>query len=411
MTEPTPTPLPSFRGARLALFVLTAINVANYVDRYVITAVLPDVQADLGVDDTRAGLLGTAFMLVYFATSPVFGFFGDRGLRKRWLALGVGLWSLATGLGGFARHFVTLLAARATVGVGEAAYGTISPSLIADYFPKARRGGVMAIFFLAIPVGSALGYLLGGLLGQHFGWRSAFFVVGFPGLLLALAALFLREPVRGAHDEPDLAPPPKVLQAYLELAKNPLYVWTVLGYAAYTFAIGGLSFWVPSYMMRVRDYDQGQGMLLFGSITVVTGIVGTLLGGFIGDRLLKVTPNAYSLVGVVAVAIGAVATFAALLVDSSTGFLVLLGVAELFLFLNTGPINALIVNSVRPAVRATAMAVSIFTIHILGDAISPTLIGNISDRTNLQTGMLAIPAVFLLASILWAPTLRAPRPA
>jgi MFS transporter, Spinster family, sphingosine-1-phosphate transporter len=395
----------SGKGARTALAVLTAINVVNYIDRYVITAVLPDVQADLGLDDTRAGLLGTAFMLVYFATSPIFGWFGDRGRRKRWLALGVGLWSLATGLGGFARHFFTLLLARSSVGIGEAAYGTISPSLIADYFPKERRGRVMAVFYLAIPVGSALGYLLGGLLGKYFGWRSAFFVVGFPGLLLALAALFLHEPGRGANDAPDPEPPPKPLAAYRELAANPLYVWTVLGYTAYTFAIGGLSFWMPSYMMRVRDYDQGDGMLLFGGITVVMGFVGTLLGGFIGDRLLKVTPHAYTWVGVIAVALGAASTFAALLVESAAGFLVFLAVAELLLFLNTGPINALIVNSVRPAVRATAVAVSIFTIHLLGDAVSPTLIGNVSDQTNLRTGMLAIPTVFLLASILWTPTL------
>ncbi|MBI5507322.1 MAG: MFS transporter [Deltaproteobacteria bacterium] len=397
--------------ARAALAVLTAVNVLNYVDRYVITAILPDIQRELGLDDTRAGLLGTAFMLVYFVTSPIFGFFGDRGRRKRWLAFGVGLWSLATALGGFAQRFVTLVAARSLVGVGEAAYGSISPSLIADYFPKARRGRMLAVFFLAIPVGSALGYLLGGVLGKHLGWRPAFFVVGFPGLLLALAVLLLHEPVRGAHDAPDAAPPPRLATAYRLLATNPLYVWTVLGYTAYTFAIGGLSFWIPSYMMRVRGFDQADGMMLFGGLTVVTGFVGTLLGGYLGDRLLAWTPKGYTWLGVVAVGLGAGATVLALVAPFTPAFVAWLAVAELLLFLNTGPINALILDSVRPQIRATAMAASIFVTHLLGDAISPTLIGSISDRTDLQVGMLAIPAVFLLASALWAVSLRRPTPA
>ncbi len=392
------------RAAALPLAALTGINVLNYVDRYLIAAMLPSIQGELSLSDDQAGWFGFAFILVYLLTSPLFGWLGDRGARKVWIALGVAIWSVATGLGGVARGFWSLLVARATVGVGEAAYGTIAPSLLADLVPRARRGIVMSIFCLAIPVGSALGYLLGGVLGEHLGWRPAFFVVGFPGVLLAGAVLFLREPRRGVHDADNSAPPP-FAQAYLELLRNRLYLWTVLGYTAYTFALGGLAFWMPSYMMRERGYGQVEGMLYFGGTTVVTGTVGTLVGGWLGDRLLPVTRKAYTWIGVVAVALGALFTLAAFHVESRASFLLLLAVAELMVFLNTGPVNALIVNAVRPAVRATAVAVSIFTIHLLGDAISPVLIGVISSRTNLTTGMLAIPGVFLVAAFLWATTL------
>jgi predicted MFS family arabinose efflux permease len=318
--------------------------------------------------------------------------------------LGVALWSMATGLAGFARHFATLFVARASVGIGEASYGTIAPALLADFFPRSRRGRVMALFFLATPVGSALGYLFGGTLGQSLGWRNTFFLVGFPGLALAALTLVIREPSRGALEDAT-GPTPSLRQAYVELLQNRLYVWTVLGFAAYTFAIGGLAFWAPSYLMRVRGMAQGEAGLVFGGITVATGIVGTLAGGWLGDRLLVATPKAYSWLGVVAVTNGAVLIMVALQIESRAGFLAMLAAGEVLLFLNTGPINAIIVNAVRPAIRATAVAVSILTIHVLGDAISPTLIGALSDRTDLPTAMLAIPLVFLLSGGLWAMTL------
>ncbi len=405
MAETLPTDVVA-RRAGLTLTALTLINVMNYVDRYVLTAVLPSIQRELGLNDTQAGQLGTAFIVVYFVASPFFGLIGDRRARKNWLAFGIGLWSLATGLAGLATSFVTLLLARSIIGIGEAAYGTISPSLLSDYYPKTKRGRVMAVFCLAIPVGAALGYLLGGFIGKHWGWRSAFLGVGLPGLFLALFVwLFVKEPPRGRFDEPTPGPRLTLWQSYRELWQNRLYVWTVLGYAAYTFAIGGLSFWMPSYMIRVRELDPAHGMLIFGGITVVTGFVGTLVGGILGDRLLKLTPLAYTWVGSVAVSLGALATLAALLASSSVAFLVWLSLAELLLFLNTGPVNAIIINAVRPELRATAMAVSIFMIHFLGDAMSPTLMGNLSDRFNLQLAMLCVPAVFLVAGGLWAVSL------
>jgi predicted MFS family arabinose efflux permease len=384
-----------------ALVVLTLVNLLNYVDRFIIAALLPDIERELRLSNSQGGLLGSAFILVYAIASPVFGWGGDRGVRTRWISAGVGLWSLATGLAGFARSFVSLLGARALVGVGEAAYGTISPALLSDYAPKNRRGNLMSIFFLAIPAGSALGYVLGGVLGQHFGWRAAFFAVGFPGLLLAVGLWFMREPQRGRCDEPSERGEVSLRQAYGELAHNRVYVWTVLGYIAYTFAIGGLAYWMPSYIRLTRGLPLEKGMLLFGGITVVTGIVGTLAGGAIGDWLQARTPNGYTWLNIVAMSAGAALALAALLVRSETGFLALLTGAELLLFANTGPVNALIVDSVRPGARATASATAILAIHLFGDAISPWLLGRVADHASLQAAMLLLPAVFLLAGGLW----------
>lgn len=389
------------RATVVAVAILTLVNVLNYVDRFIATALFPEIQRDLGLSSAQAGMLQSAFIFVYAIASPLFGWGGDRGSRMRWMAAGAGLWSLATGLAGFARGFASLAGARALVGVGEAAYGTISPALLSDYVPEKRRGGLLAVFFLAIPVGSALGYVLGGVLGSRFGWRSAFFAVGFPGLLLALALLLLREPERGRFDPPQSRGRVSLADAYRELRASRVYVWTVVGYIAYTFAIGGLATWMPSYVRLVRGLEAEQGMLVFGGITVVTGLVGTLVGGAIGDKLQARTPNGYALLSVGAMVLGSGLSLAALLSDDLVLFFVLLTAAELCLFANTGPVNALIVSSVRPGVRATASATSILFIHVFGDGPSPPLLGLVADLTSLQTAMLTLPGIFLLAGLLW----------
>src|SRR5580698_7248194 len=242
------------RSAGFGLAVLSIINLFSYLDRYIVSALIESLKhSELALSDANLGSLMSGFLVVYTLTAPVFGALGDRRSRPRLIAFGVACWSLATALSGFATGYLTLLAARASVGVGEAAYVTIAPSLLADYFPVRQRGRVMAIFFCAIPVGSALGYIVGGLVDKHYGWRDAFFVAGVPGLLLAALCLLLRDPPRGAQDgaaaQADAA---KVSRAnigkatwavYRRLVSNNPYVLTVLGYAAYTFAVGGLAVW------------------------------------------------------------------------------------------------------------------------------------------------------------------------
>ena len=390
------------RQARFALAVLTVINLLNYLDRYVLSALVESLRrSELRLSDAQLGLLMTGFVLVYMLASPVFGTLGDRGGRPRLIAAGVAIWSLATALGGFARSFAALFTARSTVGVGEAAYGTIAPALLADAFPREKRGRVFAIFFCAIPVGSALGYVLGGLMDQRFGWRAAFFLAGIPGLLLAALVLRVADPARRPEEESAVGAPKAGRSRWIELLRNRPYRRVVAGYAAYTFALGALAFWTPAFLERVRGVPRSEATVLFGAIVVATGLAGTFAGGWLGDFFLRRSPQAYLWVSGASTLAAAPAALVAFTATSRPVYLGAMVVAELLLFASTGPINSAIVNAVPPGRRASAVALSIFAIHLLGDVPSPPLLGAISDATSLATAFLLVPAVIALAGVLW----------
>jgi MFS family permease len=385
---------------RYALGLLLAVNLLNYIDRQVLFAVFPLIKIDLQLTDTALGFLGSAFMFSYMLIAPLFGWLGDHW-RRTWLASGgLIVWSLATAMAGFAPGYRTLLAARATVGVGEASFGTVSPGLIADYFPKERRGQVLAWFYVAIPVGSALGYLLGGVLGQRFGWHAAFLLVGLPGLLLAIPVALLRTPPRGGDDVHHPAGTrEESTTGYAALFKNRSFVCNTLAMAAMTFAIGGLAQWIPSFLYRIHSLDVAKGNTLFGATTVLAGILGTLAGGWLGDRWQKKSSKGYLLLSGWGFLIGAPFAAWAILAPSLTGCMTAIFIAEFFLFLNTGPLNTVIINVTIPSIRAMAFAVNIFFIHALGDAVSPSILGWISDQTDLRKALLITPLAMVLAGV------------
>ena len=385
---------------RYALGLLLAVNLLNYIDRQVLFAVFPLIKTDLRLSDTALGLLGSAFMLSYLLLAPLFGWLGDRWSRVHLASGGLVVWSLATALAGFAPGYRTLLAARATVGVGEASFGTVSPGLIADFFPKERRGQILSWFYVAIPVGSALGYLLGGVLGQHYGWHAAFLMVGVPGLLLAFPIAFLRTPPRGGEDAAPAGAGGQAAGGYAGLFKNRSFVCNTLAMAAMTFAIGGLAQWIPSFLNRAHGLDVAWGNTLFGGITVAAGILGTLAGGWLGDRWQRKSGQGYLLVSGWGFLIGAPFAAWAILAHALIPCLCAIFVAEFFLFLNTGPLNTVILNVTPPAVRAMAFAVNIFFIHALGDAFSPSILGWLSDQWGLRSALLITPLAMLLAGLL-----------
>ena len=421
------------RSASFGLAILSFINLFSYLDRYVVSALIESLKhSDLGLSDANLGSLMSGFLVVYTLTAPVFGALGDRRSRPRLIALGVACWSFATALSGFAGSYLALLAARASVGVGEAAYVTIAPSLLSDYFPVRQRGRVMAIFFCAIPVGSALGYVVGGLVDKHYGWRMAFFVAGVPGLLLAALCLLLRDPPRGVQDagagHADAASAaPAVTSgghaaashasastmrkdtwaAYGRLIRNKPYALTIVGYAAYTFAVGGLAYWMPAFLERARGMARSEATVSFGTIVVITGFIGTFVGGWLGDYWAKYSRQAYLWLSAIATLIAAPFVWMALTTDSHTTYLASMVIAQLCLFLSTGPINAAIVNLVVATERATAIALGVFAIHLLGDALSPFLIGALSDAFSLAQAVKIVPVAVVVGGCIWGWAARA----
>jgi len=392
------------RAAYYGLAVVTLLNFLNYIDRYIIAAVLPRMQSEMGLTNAQAGLLATAFLVAYFITSPFFGALGDRTSRTRLMAFGVAAWSVATAATGITGNFAQAVTARSFVGVGEAAYGTISPALLSDYFPPRHRGRSFAIFYVAIPVGAAVGYLLGGLIEPVFGWRAAFYVVGLPGIVLALLALTIPDPLRGATEESRSAAPESVWATLRGFSRNRAYIGTVLGYAAYTFAVSGLAFWMPDYLERVRGLDLARANFVVAGVTVIAGLAGTFVGGYLGDWFsARMKHGQLWLCGISSVA-AVVPTFLALTVPSAPGYIVWLFIAELLLFLSTGPVNVVIVGVVPVGARAMAMAVSIFVIHLLGDAISPPIIGALADFSSLARAVLIVPAAVAITGFLWIAT-------
>jgi MFS transporter, Spinster family, sphingosine-1-phosphate transporter len=403
------------RLARSALVALTLVNLLNYLDRYVLAALVPDLErAHMGLTRFRLGTLMTGFIVVYMCFALLFGALGDRRSRPRLIATGVFLWSLATTVSGLARNYSHLLLGRAMVGIGEAAYGTISPALLADYFPRSARGRVFAVFFMAIPVGSALGYIVGGLVDQWYGWRAAFFVAGLPGLALAAWVLRLPDPPRGAQEqspavEQSEVPVPSALRVYWSLLKRLPYMLTVLGYAAYTFAVGGLAFWMPDFLENVRGVPAAQATTGFGAIVVLTGLVGTFAGGWLGDYWLKFSREAYLWLSAVTVLVAVPLSLIAVTASAPLVYYSAIVAAELLLFMSTGPINSAIVNLSAPGERASAVALSVLVIHLLGDAISPTLIGGLSDLSSLATAVLIVPVAIAACGGLWLAAGRAAR--
>lgn len=364
------------------LALLLSVNILNYVDRQILYALLPLISKDLKLTDAQAGSLASAFMIVYMVAAPPIAWIADSRGRKPWIAGGVAIWSVATGAAALATGYVSLFLSRTIVGIGEACYGAISPSFVAERFPPEKRGSALAIFSLAIPVGSALGYAGGGLLGEAIGWRHSFWVVGLPGLLLAAVCLLL------PNDPPHAATPPPV-EGYREVWAVPTFRMITYAGAGMTFALGGFAVWMPTFFHRNFGLSVGDAGLRFGAVTVAAGLAGSLLGGWISDRLRRTDRTADLLVSGWGLLLGMPLAAAAIAAPTLNASIACLFLAEMMLFLNMGPLNAAIVSVTRLEKRSMAFAANIFIIHLLGDAGSPALIGWGSDHFGLANALLA----------------------
>jgi predicted MFS family arabinose efflux permease len=383
------------------LAVLTGLNGLNYVDRYVGAATLPLILASLSLSDASGGLLQSAFIITYSLVCPVVGWMGDRSNRVRLAAAGVFVWSAATVASGLAPTYLALLLARAVVGVGEASYAVVTPSLLSDCYPADRRARVLGIFYAAIPVGTALGYILGGLVGERQGWRHAFFIAGAPGLALALLLLAIREPVRGAYDRPgaQARTPPGLGASLRALLARRSYVCNTLAQVIYTFAMGGLATWIPTYFVRVRGIPLATAASTFGLLLVVAGFLGTLLGGRLGDAFARRAPGAHFLVSGWTLAASLVFTVPAVLAPSPAVFWPAMFMTLLMLFVNVGPLNAAMANVLPADLRARGFAATTMVMHLFGDAASPWLIGVASDAVGLTAPVLVAGSMLALAGV------------
>lgn len=363
--------------ANKVLFFVFLISLFNYIDRQALFAVFPLIKEDLSLTDVQLGLLGSAFMLVYMCVAPIIGGLGDRVKRPKIIGISAIVWSIATLFSGLSGTYHHLLAARSVIGVGEAGYGTVSPSYLAEWFPKDVRARVLAIFALAIPVGSAIGYILGGWLGGHFGWREAFYIVSVPGILLGIYFLYFKETEERLSKEEKAT-----FSDYKKLMKNKTFLLICLAESVATFTVGGLAAWMPSFFVRTYEISVAQAGLLFGGLTVIGGLTGTLAGGWFGDKLKKKTCRAYFITGFFSLALAAPFGVAAVFMKTLAGALAMIFFAEFFVFAYSGPYHAALIEAVPVEVRSMAFAVEIFIIHALGDILSPVLMGKISDSFN-----------------------------
>jgi MFS transporter, Spinster family, sphingosine-1-phosphate transporter len=383
---------------KTALTILTALNLLNYVDRNVLYAVQPLVQDEFHINKAQVGYLTSAFLLCYMIAAPFVGPLADRYSRKLIIVIGAIFWSGLTLLTAVTHTYTELLVRHTLVGVGEATFVTIAPTFVADLFAENKRGRILGVFYLAIPVGSAAGYLLGGHLAPQHGWRFPFYIAAAPGFVLALMVLFLKEPERGQFDSLEETPERGTI---LGLARNPAFLTAALGMAAMTFSLGGIQVWMPQFLYSERHYSLQKANLIFGIIVVVDGILASLAGGWLGDYLLPRMKSSYYFVSAVGMALGVPFMIVALFVQGPL-MLPAIGVAAFFLLLNTSPLNAAIMNSVGAHIRATAIAVGIFIYHLLGDVPSPTMMGWVADRHSLQTAfVLPVIAMIVSAAILF----------
>jgi MFS transporter, Spinster family, sphingosine-1-phosphate transporter len=450
------------RYSYYALSVLTLVNFLNYIDRQALPAVAPAMQRELGLTDTEIGAMEAALLLSFTVLAPLFGRLGDRYSRTRLMAAAAVLWSIATGLAAWVDRWpllppalqlklplfgfvalssvaLGLCAVRAMVGVGESSYSTITPTLVADYFPLERRATALGVFQAAIPMGFALGYVMGAVLAHFFGWRVAFMLVGLPGLIVAFFVWRLREPRRGVHDLPldkvenderaggedEQGARQSWWSTTREIFMTRDWLLSTAGYTALTFVLGAFATWATLMLARDKHMSETAAAVVLGVVSLVAGAAGTFGGGWIADRVVAKRRNGYFLVCAASSLLAVVPAIIALVTRRPLLFLPAIFFAVALLFINNAPFHAILVNSVPPAIRASAMALNIVVIHACGDLISRFGVGKLSDslaegkasfigtfarllgidpaREHLTAALLVVPAGLLISALffLW----------
>ncbi len=398
---------------------MVGINFLNYMDRWVAAAAAPLIQKDFHINDAQVGLLGTAFLLVYAVAALPFGYWGDRGVRRTVIGVGVTIWSVATLFSGLAANYVQLFLTRAVVGIGEASYYPAGTSLVSDYFPKEERGRVMSIWGAGSAIGIAVGYAGGGVVADHLGWRSAFYFAAVPGLLFAFLAFTLREPLRGSMEKLGMAvrrTTDATARTFINLMRIPTLRASILAQTVLYFVLASNAFWLPTLLHRRFDLSISGAGLLAGVVLVVGGLIGTLAGGWIADRRARTSPAAHLEVGIAGFLIAAVFITIALVAPLNIGpipvFVPAFLITVIAIYLHSGPFTAVSQNVVSPALRASCVTLLLFVSHVFGDSHSTFDVGWISDHVgSLQLALLITsPTLLVVAAIIAAAGLKSVKP-
>lgn len=372
---------PAYR--KYVLGMLVVVYIFNFLDRQIVTILAEPIKVDLGLNDTQIGLMsGLAFALFYTILGIPLARLADRARRVDIITVALVVWSGMTALCGMAQNFSQMLAARIGVGIGEAGCSPAAHSLIADYYPPEKRASALSIYALGIPIGSIIGLLTGGWVAEFYGWRVAFFVVGVPGILLAVIfRLTIREPLRGMHDaaaaqNQEQPPLGETLKA---LMQNKTLFHIAMGGSLTAFAGYGLGQWLPAYFIRIHELGIAETATYFGLVIGVASAIGTFMGGSIADRFALKDPRIYVWLPGAGVLLAFPFYVAAMLNDNPYVAIAILVIPGFLTSLWMGPVFGTVQNIAPMRARALASALLLFALNIIGLGLGPLMVGIMSD--------------------------------
>ncbi|KAM5580530.1 putative sphingolipid transporter spinster [Rosa sericea] len=428
---------PSWFTPKRLLVIFCVINLINYVDRGAIASngvngnletcnngkctPATGIQGDFKLNNFKDGWLSSAFMVGLLVSSPIFASLAKSVNPFRLIGVGLSVWTLAVTGCGFSFNFWSIIICRMLVGVGEASFISLAAPFIDDNAPPPQKTAWLSIFYMCIPSGYALGYVYGGLVGTRLSWRAAFWgeaILMLPFVILGFVVKPLQ--MRGfKHDESKVAVSQvqgsgaseikvatkikKHLSRFMkdmkELLVDKVYIVNVLGYVAYTFVIGAYSYWGPKAGYNI--YHMNNADMMFGGVTIVCGVLGTVAGGFVLDYMPNTISNAFKLLATTTF-IGAILCFGAFCLKNTYGFLALFAVGQLLVFAIQGPVNYVCLHCVKPSLRPLSMAISTVAIHIFGDVPSSPLVGVLQDHIkNWRSTALILTSIFVPAAAIW----------
>lgn len=411
------------KNARYALAVLFGINLMNFFDRQIAGALLEPIRIEFGMNDAASAWVNTAFTLIYAVAGVPLGRLSDTWKRTRVIAIGVTFWSVLTATSGLAIGYWTYLLTRMGVGIGEASCAPAGQALIGDLYPAQRRARAMGIFMMGLPLGLFASYLLSGEIAAAWGWRAAFFVACIPGLVLAVLALKIREPVRGASDAGAPAARPAAAgfaATFGVILRVPTMWWIIVSGILFNFHAYAVNMFQSAFLQRFHEVGLAQASRLSAVSLGLAGAIGLLVGGSLGDRLRMKMPNGRLLVAAISMLLAAPCIYIALEQPkgSVTVFTILMAASSACTFVYYATVYSAIQDVVPAHLRATAVSVYFLAFYVLGASFGPTIMGALSDRmansamlaagatemtlafraTGLHTAMYVMPVLVLLCA-------------